>query len=149
MRGTICKVNARVHSLSSTPSTKALQSVCLEHGVISAFTSISSGIHTWRMFNTVFCQSGHIQIPSSINSLTGQLGYIRCWSNGTWIRKPHSSMLLSSFDNGSFIIPILRDAALSEVYLIYSKMPLILLTWNWRGAKLSNILEYHTVPLLT
>ena len=92
-------------------------------------------------------------------------------------------MLLSSFDSGSVIIPILRDAellvngqpdtlciklvinknyikmhsqqnikkdaALSEVYLIYSKMPLILLTRNWRDAKLSNILDYHTVLLLT
>lgn len=61
----------------------------------------------------VFCQSGHTQIPSSINSHTGQLGYIRCWSNGTRTRKPHPSMLLYSFDNGSFIIPILRDGALS------------------------------------
>ena len=58
-------------------------------------------------------------------------------------------MLLSSFDSGSFMIPVLRDGALSEVYVIHSKMPLILLTWNWRDAKLSNILDYHTVPLLT
>jgi hypothetical protein len=33
-------------------------------------------------------------------------------------------MLLSSFDNGSFIIPTLKDGILSEVYLIYSKIPL-------------------------
>jgi len=65
------------------------------------------------MLDTVFYQSGHIQIPSSINSRTGQLGYVRSWSNGTWTRKPHPSKLLSSFDNGSFIIPILRDGALS------------------------------------
>jgi hypothetical protein len=105
--GIKCKVNARVHSPSSTLSTKAFQSVCLEHGVISAFTSISSSIHMWRTLNTLFCQSGNIQISSLINFLTGQLGYIRCWSNGTWIRKPHPSMLLSSFDSASFIIPIL------------------------------------------
>jgi len=66
------------YSPSSTLSTKELQSVCLEHGVISAFTSISSGIHMLHMLNTVFCQSAHIQILSLINSLNGQLGYIRC-----------------------------------------------------------------------
>jgi hypothetical protein len=53
-------------------------------------------------------------------------------------------MLLSSFDNGSFIIPTLKDSALSEVHLIQSKIPLISLTWKWRGAKLLNILDYQT-----
>jgi hypothetical protein len=58
-------------------------------------------------------------------------------------------MLPDRFDNGSSITPILSDRALSEVYFTYSKIPLIELTWDWAGAKLSNILHYQTVPTLT
>jgi len=55
MIGIQSKVNTRVHSPSSTLSTNALQSVWLEYGVISAFTSISSGIlSVWTYTNIFF-----------------------------------------------------------------------------------------------